>query len=69
MSKEKIAYSTWTIASTKPTEFGFSYRWWIPKFVYSAVMHDLRFIKRNGSMVYKKAGYKPPTKVKPGDNL
>lgn len=58
MSKIKTINSTWTVASTKPTEFGFSYRWWIPKFVYTAVMHDLKFIRRNGSVVYKKAGYK-----------
>jgi hypothetical protein len=59
MGKIRTYNSTWIMASRKPTEFGFSYRWWIPRFVYSAVMHDLKYIKRNGKMIYKKAGYTP----------
>lgn len=50
--------STWRIASNKPTEFGYRYRWYVPKFIYSWVMHDLQFIRRNRKLIYKKAEYK-----------
>lgn len=56
--------STWTMASKKTAEFGFYYRWYLPKFIYSLVMADLQFIRRNNSLVYKKAGYKPKSATK-----
>lgn len=59
MSKKlETLTSTWRVASAKPTEFGFHYRRYLPKIIYGWVMHDLQFIKRNGGVVYKKAGYK-----------
>lgn len=57
--KLKTITSTWRVASSKPTEFGFYYRWYLPKFIYSWVMHDLQFIRRNGKLTYKRAGYTP----------
>lgn len=59
MGKLKTYNSTWTVASHKPTVFGFHYRWYLPKFIYGWVMQDLQFIRRNGKLTYKKAGYKP----------
>lgn len=50
--------STWRVASEKSTEFGFYYRWYLPKFIYKWVMDDLQFIRRNGKLTYKRAGYK-----------
>ena len=60
--KDKISTytSNWTVAVNKPTTFGFHYRWYLPRFIYSWAMNDLRFINRNNKLIYKKAGYKPP---------
>lgn len=64
MGKKVSTYtSTWTVASQKTTEFGFYYRWYLPKFVYGWVMHDLQYIRRNKKLTYKKAGYKPKTPI------
>jgi len=64
MSKLKEMTSTWTITVAKLTKFGFYYRWYLPKFIYSWVMHDLQFIERGDTRVYTKAGYKRERKSK-----
>lgn len=76
MDKLKTYTSTWTVSVPKITEFGFKYRWYLPRFIYSWAMDDLRYIRRGKKLMYKRAGYKLPeptptntNKRKDGDEL